>query len=34
MNPIVKSIARPVYYKAQKNSLGKKSINLIETYQK
>ena len=34
MNPIVKSIARPIYYKALENSLGKKSINLIFTYQK
>ena len=32
MNPIVKSIARPIYYKALENSLGKKSINFLNTF--
>ena len=34
MNPIVKSIAKPIYYKAQDNALGKKSISLAFTYRK
>ena len=34
MNPILKSIAKPIFYRAEKNSLGKKSINLAFTYRK
>lgn len=34
MNPIIKSIAKPIFFKAQKNSLGRKSINLAFTYRK
>ena len=34
MNPIVKSIAKPIYYKAQDNAWGKKSISLAFTYRK
>lgn len=34
MNLIVKSIAKPIYYKAQDNALGKKSICLAFTYRK
>ena len=34
MNPIIKSIAKPIFFKAQNNSLGRKSINLAFTYRK
>ena len=34
MNPIIKSIAKPIYYRAQEKSLGKKSINLAFTFRK